>query len=251
MRHKSGLVMGLVSAVLWLPAAADGQSKRVSDLGVGKLLVAPRESPDPTFSKAVILLVNFDEDGVVGLVVNHRTKVPISEALNQIKGAGQHSEPIYVGGPVDLSTVLGLLRTTAKPQDAHRVFSDVYLVSTKSLLENTLSGRTGPDRFHAYAGYCGWGPGQLQREMNLGVWYIFEGDTNSVFDSDPGSVWPRLIARTQQTIVERNPGRKAYLSFGAASPSGAGAACAAIIFSSCCNCPRTSSASLAVPANFR
>ena len=205
MRLKFALPLSIILAVLCLPWVVAAQSKRVKDLGVGKLLVASREFPDPIFAKTVVLLVQFDEDGTVGLIINHRTKVPISRALDQLKAANHRSDPVYLGGPVDLAAVLALLRASSKPDQAPRVVGDVYLVSTRPLLEKTLASGPGPGEFHAFVGYCGWAPGQLENEMKLGVWYVFDGDAKLVFDSDPDSLWTRLVARTQQILVRMGP----------------------------------------------
>jgi putative transcriptional regulator len=205
MRFKCAFPVSIAAAVLWLPPVVTAQSMRASDLGVGKLLVAPRDCPDPHFAKTVVLLVQFDEDGALGLMINHRTRLPISRALDQLKAASNRSDPIYLGGPVDVSSVLALLRASRRPDEAQRVVGDVYLVSTRPLLERTLAEGTGPDEFHAYVGYCGWGAGQLENEMNLKAWYVFDGDAKLVFDSDPDSVWSRLIARIEQRVARGGP----------------------------------------------
>jgi putative transcriptional regulator len=168
-------------------------------------LVAPRDAPDPHFAKTVVLLVRLESDGTLGLMINHPTKVPVSRALDQLKAADNRSDPIYLGGPVDVSTVLALLRARSQPDDARRIVGDVYLVSTRPLLEKTLAAGTGPGEFHAYLGYCGWGAGQLEKEMTLGAWYIFDGDARLVFDSDPDSLWSRLVARMEQKVERRRP----------------------------------------------
>ena len=219
MRFKFAIPLSIVAAVLFLPLDVAAQSMRVEDLGVGKLLVAPRDAPDPHFAKTVVLLVQFDGNGTLGLMINHPTKVPISRALEQLKAAKNRSDPIYLGGPVEASMVLALLRARNQPDDARRVVGDVYLVSTRPLLERTLAAGTGPGEFHAYAGYCGWGAGQLEKEMKLGGWYIFSGDAKLVFDSDPDSVWSRLIARMEQKVERWRPqagdgGEKARLTGG-------------------------------------
>lgn len=205
MRFPCPLTLSVLAAALCLPLAVAAQSTRVEDLGIGKLLVAPRDCPDPHFAKTVVLLVQLDGDGSVGLMINHRTTVPISRALDQLKAANRRTDPIYLGGPVDESTVLALLRARSRPGDAQRVVGDIYLVSTRPLLEKTLTAGTGPGEFHAYVGYCGWGAGQLENEMNLGAWYIFNGDARLVFDTDPDSVWSRLIARIEQKVVRSRP----------------------------------------------
>jgi len=206
MRFKFALSVSMIAAGLCLPLVVAAQSMRVKDLAVGKLLVAPRECPDPNFAQTVILLVQFDQDGTLGLVINHRTKVPISRALAQVKAANNRSDPIYFGGPVEVATVLALLRASSRPEEARRVVGDVYLVSTRPLLEKTLAAGTGSGEFHAYVGYCGWSAGQLEHEMNLGAWYIFTGDANLVFDSNPDSVWSRLVARTEQKVAQGGRG---------------------------------------------
>ncbi len=205
MRFKFAFALSIAAAVLCLPTIVAAQSMRARDLGVGKLLVAPRQSPDPNFAKTVILLVEFDGESALGLMINRRTRLPISRALEQLKEANKRSDPVYFGGPVDVAAVRGLIRAASKPEESRRIMGDVYLVSTRLPLEKTLAAGTGAGEFHAYLGYCGWGAGQLENEMNLGVWYIFDGDAKLVFDSDPDSLWSRLIARTEQKFARRQP----------------------------------------------
>src|SRR5438445_6293946 len=150
-----------------LVALAPAQSTRVEDLAPGKLLVAPREALDPHFAETVVLLIEYSQEGAMGLIVNRETKVPLSRALQELKGTKGRSDPAYSGGPVETSAVLALIRSRAKPQDARRVLADVYLISTKALLEKTLAAGTDSSELRVYLGYAGWGPGQLQKEMEL------------------------------------------------------------------------------------
>jgi putative transcriptional regulator len=203
MRGKYWRLMSFAAAAVCGAAVVSAQSTRIEDLGGGKILVAPRNCPDPRFAETVILLVDYNEDGAAGLIINGRTKVPVSIALEEIKAAKGRQDPIYVGGPVEIAGVLGLLRSRAKPAaEATHVFGDVYLVSSKPLLEQKLGASAGPGEFRVYLGYSGWGPGQLENEVKLGGWYIFDGNAEVVFDSDPGSVWTRLIARVERQVAE-------------------------------------------------
>jgi len=203
-RRVPALLVAALSGALLAPA----QSTSVRDLGIGKLLVAPRDTLDPNFAETVILLVQYDEGGVVGLTINRRTKLPISRVLKDLKGAKDKSDPLYVGGPVQMDGLLGLLRSRNKPGDAPPVFADIYLVSAKQLLEKTLVAGTGPNEFRIYVGYCGWTEGQLQREVKLGAWYIFPATTDLVFNAEANSVWQRLIALTEQQIAQFRPARQ-------------------------------------------
>lgn len=175
------------------------QSMRVEDLGIGKLLVTPRDARDPAFAQSVILLVRYDRNGTLGLMLNRRTKVPVSEALRDLKAAGKRSDLVYMGGPVDLENVLALLQAGVMPEGTAHVVGKVYLVSARTSLEKAL--RSGPDESRVYLGYCGWGPGQLENEVRHGFWYVFPGSADAVFDSKPGSLWSRLIGRLGQNIA--------------------------------------------------
>jgi putative transcriptional regulator len=112
-----------------VPALLTAQTTRTGVLGPGKLLVASRDLRDPNFAETVVLLVHYDDDGVIGLVLNRRTKIPISRALEEVKGAKDRSDPIFLGGPVGRSGILALLRSRGKVEGAEHVFGDVYLVT--------------------------------------------------------------------------------------------------------------------------
>jgi putative transcriptional regulator len=72
----------------------------------------------------------------------------------------------------------------------------VHLVTTKEVLEKTLPSADAT-RLHVYLGYAGWAVGQLEQEVELGAWYIFRGDAATVFDSEPDTLWSRLIRQTE------------------------------------------------------
>ena len=181
------------------------QSNDAKDLGAGKLLVASRGLADPNFVKTVILLVHCDDQGVVGLILNRRTDVALSRVLEGLQGAKDRSDPAYLGGPVEVPTVFALLQSPAKVEGAEHIFSGVYLISTKTLFEQTLAARPDPQVFHVYLGYAGWTKDQLRKEVELGAWFIFPADITAVFNSDPGSLWPQMIRKTERKYAGREP----------------------------------------------
>lgn len=208
----------------WLPAAAiasclvgsvpltHAQSTQATDLAAGKLLVASPDLPDPNFAKTVVLLVQYDEDGVVGLILNRRSKVPISRVLDELAGAKSRPDPVYAGGPVGRSDVLALVRSAQAPGDAKRIFADVFLVSSKDALEKAFASANDIDKLRVYLGYSGWTTQQLQNELDLGAWYIFQGNIKAVFDSNPEGLWPRLIRETELRIASRGTSERFFSS---------------------------------------
>ena len=168
----------------------------------GIFLVASRDLGDPNFAHAVVLLIHYDdENGAMGLIVNRRTDVPLSRVFSELKEAKGRDDQIYVGGPVETGGVLALLKSASKPKDAEHVFGDVYLISSKTLLEKTLADGVEANQFHAYLGYAGWAREQLEHEVELGAWHVMPAAPGNVFHADPDSVWPRLIQRTEMRIA--------------------------------------------------
>ncbi len=204
----------MAAGVLLAASILSAQSKRPEDLAVGKLLVTPRDAPDPTFAESVILLVHYDHDSAVGLMINRRTTVPLSRALRNLKGAGQRSDPAYIGGPVETDSAMALLRSDTKPNSSAQVLDKIYLIPSRPALEGALAGGRRAADLRVYVGYCGWGPGQLDNEMRLGAWYILEGTPALVFDPNPDTVWNRLISRSESNVAmarpPRGPGRELF-----------------------------------------
>jgi putative transcriptional regulator len=177
------------------------QFKNPKNLGIGKLLVASRGLGDPRFAGTVILLVHYDESGVVGLVLNRRTDVPLSQVLD-LKAAKDRSDPVFVGGPMEPSAAFALFQSPTKVEKAEKVFGGVYLITDKSAFEKTISAQPTPDVFHVYLGYAGWTQDQLRNEVQLGAWFVFQADSATVFNSDPESLWLEMIKNTELRLAK-------------------------------------------------
>lgn len=201
MRSAVG-ILAISALQVWLgmPGAL-AQSREVKDLGVGKLLVAPRDAPDPAFAETVILIVNYDANGAVGLMLNRKTTVPVARVLPDLKNSGKREDSMYMGGPVEIEGVMILFRSEAKEAATH-LFNKLYLATSKEGLDEAV-GRQKKDArdFRFYAGYCGWSPGQLEHELKLGGWYILDRSEDAVFDTHPDTLWSRLIEKAEVEFV--------------------------------------------------
>jgi len=184
----------LLPAQFSIPTPIQFQDPRT--LGVGRLLVAARGLGDPNFAERVVLIVHYDETSVVGLVLNLHTDLPLSRVFD-LKAAKDRTDTVYLGGPVEPSSVLALLQSPARIGKAENVFGGVYLISDKSVFERTISSRPDPHAFHVFLGYSGWTRDQLRSEVELGAWYIFPADAATVFNSDPDALWLQMIHRTE------------------------------------------------------
>jgi putative transcriptional regulator len=194
------LVASAALAASWriTPAQADAPAKH---LAAGKILVARRSLADPNFAETVIVLVQYDEDGTLGLIVNRQTKLPLSRLARDLEGAKGRTEPLYLGGPVAMSGIMGLIRTAAKLEDGKHVFGDVYMISSKSAVEKAMASNSDPKTFRLYLGYAGWDAGQLEFEMGMDAWDVLPANPAMVFDSHPETLWDRLVQQEDLRIA--------------------------------------------------
>ena len=162
-------------------------------LAKGKFLVASRSLHDPNFSETVILLVEYDRDGgAIGVVVNRPTAVALVDALPEVRELRKRKDVIYLGGPVALDRMLLLVRARQQPPQSQRVFDRVFASGSLDALRRSMARG---DAIRAYAGYAGWGPGQLDMEVSRGDWFIGPADSDAVFTERPTTVWGDLVDR--------------------------------------------------------
>lgn len=200
MLRRSGAVLKLVGGMAAVCSLLLAQSKKIEDLATGKVLVMERAAPDPNFTESVILLIHYGKDGVVGLMLNQAAGVPLSR-LRDVNGTGIRSDPLYVGGPVELDTVTAVVRAPNPPPNGIPIAADLYAVQSKPGLEAAVKASKGSDDLRVYLGYCGWVIPQLQNEVTHGSWHIFDHGERFVFDSKPATLWKRLIERTELQVV--------------------------------------------------
>jgi putative transcriptional regulator len=164
-------------------------------LAPGTFLVASRALRNSNFAQAVILLVAYNEDGAQGVVINRPSPIQVSRVLPDLPQSKASSPYIFLGGPV-AQTQLRILVQTDQPSDEMQpVIDNVYLSGSPEVLKQLMNQPQSGSRFRAFAGYAGWAPGQLEREIERGGWHIFDAEVDAIFDPSPSSVWPRLIRK--------------------------------------------------------
>jgi putative transcriptional regulator len=167
----------------------------------GRFLIASRQLLDPNFAKTVVLLLEYNKQGAMGLIINRPSEMKLSAILPEIEGLGQRPDTIYLGGPVAKSQLLLLIRTTSPPEGSRHVFKDIHISPSQGVIERMIKKPEGEERFRVYAGYAGWGPGQLDKEIANGGWHVLRADAETVFDKSASEIWPHLIHRSSAQWV--------------------------------------------------
>ncbi|MFF3559120.1 YqgE/AlgH family protein [Streptomyces sp. NPDC002574] len=172
----------------------------------GRLLVATPALADPNFDRAVVLLLDHDEEGSLGVVLNRPTPVGVGDVLEPWASLAGSPQVVFQGGPVSLDSALGLAVVPGEPRDGEdgeplgwrRVFGAIGLVDLEAPPE-LLAAELGSLRI--FAGYAGWGPGQLEDELVEGAWYVVESEPGDVFSPDPEQLWRSVLRRQRSELA--------------------------------------------------
>lgn len=157
----------------------------------GQLLISSGGLHDPNFRHTVVLIGEHNLDGALGVVLNRALDVTVAEAVPELAHLVPHGDPLFQGGPVQATSPV-LLADFAVPEAADiLIFESVGFV----VADVPEGVRTALRRARIFAGYAGWGPGQLEAEMEEGSWILEPARVDDVFDTAPDLLWSRVLAR--------------------------------------------------------
>ena len=159
----------------------------------GRFLVAREDLRDPNFFRTVVLMLDYNEKGAMGVIVNRPTSVELRDLLPQVEVLEERPDKVYLGGPVEPDGLLLVVRGSEEPEGFVHVANDLYTGANVESLTALVAAGVEPDRIRAYAGYSGWGPGQLDRELEQGSWIVTKPASDQVFDPSPHGLWRKLI----------------------------------------------------------
>ncbi len=157
----------------------------------GNLLIAGASLWDPNFRRTIVLIGHHDEDGAVGVVLNRATDVTVAEAVPPLAPLVPVDEPLFIGGPVEPQAAV----VVADFDDPDR--AEILALGSIGFLPPD-SGAEGPDgirRARVFAGYSGWGAGQLEEELAEDAWIVEPAVPDDVFMPDPDLLWDQVLRR--------------------------------------------------------
>lgn len=164
-------------------------------IGPGTLLVASIGLSDGVFDGTVVLLLDTDENGTVGVVINQLSQVELGRALPQWEQLASIPQALFDGGPVSQQGAICLARPldlADEPPGWRRLFGRVGLLNLDTPVEIAEGGYR---ELRIFAGYAGWDAGQLEAELAAGMWYPVPSQEGDPFDPDPTTLWRRVLRR--------------------------------------------------------
>lgn len=169
----------------------------------GKLLIASPALVDPNFARSVVLITEHGEEGAMGVVLNRPSETEVGEVAPQL-AAIVDDEPVFIGGPVQPQALVVLAEFNQLDAAAWIVVADVGFVAAETEEhELELAIRRG----RVYAGYSGWGAGQLEGELEQDAWIVEPPLASELFPEDPVALWQDVLGRKggQFALIARMP----------------------------------------------
>ena len=169
-------------------------------IAAGRLLVATPVLADDNFRRTVVLVVEHEpEQGTLGVVLNRPTEVPVERVLAPWADLTSGPSVVFQGGPVAMDSALALAVVAGEDEplgwralDGTPAMARVGLVDLDAPPEILAAEIR---RLRVFAGYAGWGPEQLQDEIDEGAWYVLSGEPMDLFATDPARLWPSVLRR--------------------------------------------------------
>ena len=158
------------------------------------LLIASPQMRDPTFERTVVLLCHHDSDGALGLVINRLTSLSLADVFRQLEVHAEESDErhtVHWGGPVEQGAGLLVFSGQVEEESGWNLPENVAVSTSRERLEDVARG-DGP--FFLCLGYAGWGPGQLESEIEMGSWLYTEVQHDLVFDASVDNRYDQALA---------------------------------------------------------
>lgn len=166
----------------------------------GRLLAASPQLGDPNFRRTVVLIVEDDkEEGTLGVILNRPTEVPLGEVLEPWTPLATGPQVVFRGGPISPNSALALaLAFESEDPVGWRSLDGSPLMERLGLVDlgappELLAG--GIASMRVFAGYAGWGAGQLRDEIDEGAWFVLPGDPADAFAAEPEQLWQAVLRR--------------------------------------------------------
>jgi putative transcriptional regulator len=176
----------------------------MQDSLAGQLLLASPALLDPNFRRTVVLVGVHSEEGALGVVLNRPSTVTVEEAVPQLQSALAGPEPLYLGGPVQPGSVV-LLAEFSDPEPAGMlVVGRIGFPAADTDMEQLAQATT---RRRVFAGFAGWGEGQLDAEVDHGDWIAHSALPEDVFTELPEDLWSSVLTRKggSYALIARMP----------------------------------------------
>jgi len=162
----------------------------------GHFLIASKPLKDPNFFRTVVLIVDHDEEGAMGLVINRPSSVSVAHALSEHFEFPINDEVLYFGGPVKPTDLFILHNSEELDNGAEPVIPGLYIGNSPEIFKSIVRSAAEGDRsfeYRIFSGCAGWSSSQLENELSRGDWYHMPVASEAFLYEDPYRFWSKSL----------------------------------------------------------
>jgi putative transcriptional regulator len=157
----------------------------------GQLLIATPALVDPNFHRSVVLILEHTEEGALGVVLNRPSGIAAADAAPDLASVVTDDE-VFVGGPVQPQAVIALAEFSDPLEPDEGVVGPIAPIDMGEDIEEVLDRIS---RLRLFAGYAGWGEGQLDGEIDEEAWFTEPALPGDIFSDESTTLWNRVLRR--------------------------------------------------------
>jgi putative transcriptional regulator len=190
------LVLLLASAPWPVPALAQDED--------AMLLVAHPSLRDLDYRQSVLIAAPGPNGGHVGVILNRPTRRSLSSLFPEHEPSKKVIDPVYYGGPFSRGALVALVKTDAAPgAGTVQLMKNLYMAFRINTIDQVIESKPNDARY--YVGYVGWRPGELQGEIDRGLWSVLTPDLDVVFRKDMDGLWEEMLQQTRRIRANVDP----------------------------------------------
>ena len=169
---------------------------------VGRLLAATPLLEDPNFDRTVVLLLDHDDDGALGVVINRPSKVRVADVLGDWADVAADPPVVFGGGPVEPTALVAIGRANPDAVEMADGWTPIFeRLRLVDLEDDPALAQRGLSQLRIFSGYSGWGPGDLETEIAQGAWFPLDAEPEDAFSDNPDRLWRDVLGR-QDSLVK-------------------------------------------------
>ena len=173
----------------------------------GKLLVATPKLTDPNFQRTVLMILEHNKDGALGVILNRPSQFPVRRVISTWHKPVTNPKVVFVGGPVNLSALVGLASLSGNVENTSNLLNDSWRQITGRIgtinLDSNPTSIPNLAEVRIFAGHATWTPGQLEAEITANSWFVLNLALSDPFTAFPKELWWQVFARQKDTMLRQ------------------------------------------------
>ncbi len=168
-------------------------------VSIGDVLISEPFLNDFYFRRSAILIVDHNDEGSFGVIINKRLNVPFNDI---VRGFPEFKADVYLGGPVETDRLFFIHTIGEMIPDSHKIMSGLYWSSNinalKAMIKNDL---IKPHELRFYVGYAGWDSGQIRKELEANTWVVGKFSSKEILHTMPGKMWSTFVNKLGKKYI--------------------------------------------------